>query len=67
MQLSIHGKSVNLTDSFREYITRRLHFALGRFAPGIASRLGQGRGRQWCSRRNRQEMQRGGPFAFPAG
>lgn len=35
MQVSIHGKSVNLTDSFREYITRRLHFALGRFAPAL--------------------------------
>ncbi len=35
MQLSIRGDSVRLTEALREYITRRLHFALGRFASAI--------------------------------
>lgn len=35
MQVSIRGKSVKLTDSLREYISRRIYFAVGRFAPAI--------------------------------
>lgn len=35
MQLSIRGDSVKLSETLREYIGRRLHFALGRFASAI--------------------------------
>jgi ribosome hibernation promoting factor len=35
MRLSVRGDSVKLSDEFREYIARRLYFALGRFASAI--------------------------------
>lgn len=35
MRLSIRGDSVELDDAFREYVARRLYFALGRFASAI--------------------------------
>ena len=35
MQLSIRSDSVKLSEALREYITRRMHFALGRFASAI--------------------------------
>ncbi len=35
MQFSVSGDRVKVTTSLREYIDRRLHFALGRFGPAI--------------------------------
>lgn len=35
MRLSIRGDSTELDDGFREYVARRLYFALGRFASAI--------------------------------
>jgi len=35
MQFSIHSDSIKLSEEFRQYIERRLHFALGRFASAI--------------------------------
>ena len=35
MQVSIRGDRMKLGAELREYITRRLHFALGRFGPAI--------------------------------
>ena len=35
MQISIHGDSFKLREVFHEYVSRRLHFALGRFATAI--------------------------------
>jgi len=35
MRFSIFGDRVKVTASLREYIDRRLHFALGRFSPAI--------------------------------
>lgn len=35
VQFSIHGDSVKLSEEFRQYIERRLRFALGRFASAI--------------------------------
>jgi putative sigma-54 modulation protein len=36
MRLQIHSRGVELTPSLREYVERRLRFALGRFADRIA-------------------------------
>ena len=35
MQISVSGDRVEVTTDLREYIDRRLHFALGRFGPAI--------------------------------
>jgi ribosome hibernation promoting factor len=35
MQFSLSGDRIRVTTSLREYIDRRLHFALGRFGPAI--------------------------------
>ena len=36
MQFSVSGDRVKVTTGLREFIDRRLHFALGRFSPAIA-------------------------------
>jgi len=36
MQLRIYGVNYTLDDGLKDFITRRLHFALGRFAPRIS-------------------------------
>ena len=35
MQFSVSGDRIKVTTNLREYIDRRLHFALGRFGPTI--------------------------------
>lgn len=35
MQVLIHGERIKVSEELREYITRRLHFALGRFQSEI--------------------------------
>ncbi len=35
MQFSVSGDRIKVTTGLREYIDRRLHFALGRFGPAI--------------------------------
>ena len=35
MKLLVVGQRTNVTEDLREFITRRLHFALGRFAPQV--------------------------------
>ncbi len=35
MQMFLCGERIKLGEELREYITRRLHFALGRFSPAI--------------------------------
>lgn len=36
MQLQIHGVNYSLDDGLKDFISRRLHFTLGRFAPRIS-------------------------------
>ncbi len=35
MQFSVSGDRIKVTTGLREYVDRRLHFALGRFGPAI--------------------------------
>ena len=58
MKLFVVRERTRVSEGLHDFITRRLHFVLGRFAPEV-ERVTAGRGCEWPARRNGQSLPHG--------